>query len=61
MILTKKRGIKVAEHIIREHFPMQTQTHVPHLLWAQIKANVCFLCMTLKVKTKYLKAIIMLT
>lgn len=35
------------------------QTHVPHLLFAQIKANACFLCMTLKVKTKYLEAIIM--
>lgn len=58
MILTKKRGVTNSDQIIREHFPMHTQTHAPHSLFAQIKANACFLCMILKVKTKYLKAII---
>lgn len=57
MILTEKRGVKISEQIIREHFPMHTETHAPHLLFAQIKANACFLCVTIKVKTKYPKAI----
>lgn len=57
MILTKKRGVKISEQIIREHSPMYTRTHAPHLLFAQIKVNAWFLCMTLKAKTKYLKAI----
>lgn len=59
MILTKNRRVKNSEWIIREHFLKHTLTHVPHSLFAPRKANACFLCMTLEVKTKYLKAIIM--